>query len=57
MKGKRWTSLCPHQSAWPPDMMMIGGSGVFCHLDSFTVTLDLMSYMYIQCSDVFLDVK
>ena len=31
----------------PPDMMMIGGSIVLCHLDSLTVTLDLMSDRYI----------
>ena len=27
----------------PPDMMMVGGSVVLYHLDSFMVTLDLMS--------------
>ena len=32
----------------PADMMMVGGSGVFYHLDSFIVTLDLMSDIYIR---------
>ena len=26
----------------PPDMLMFGGSGVLCHLDSLTATLYLM---------------
>ena len=33
----------------PPDMMMVGGSGVFYHLDSFMVTLDLMTDIHIRC--------
>ena len=36
----------------PPDMMMVGGSGVLCPLDSLTVTLDLMSDIYIRCYSV-----
>ena len=37
-----------------PDMMMVGGSRVFFHLDSLVVTLDLMSdiYIYIYISGV-----
>ena len=34
---------------WNMDVMMGGYSGVFCHLDSFTDTLDLMSNRYIRC--------
>ena len=31
----------------PPGMMIVGGStGVLCHLDSLTVTLDLMVDRY-----------
>ena len=33
----------------PPDMMMVGGSGVLSHLNSLTVTLDLMWDRYIRC--------
>ena len=36
----------------PPDMMMIGGSAVFCYLDSLTVALDLMS-RDISCVNMF----
>ena len=32
----------------PPDMMMVGGSVAFFHLDYLTVTLDLMSDIYIR---------
>ena len=30
-----------------PDMVMVGGSEELCHLDSLTVTLDLISARYI----------
>ena len=36
----------------PPNMMMVGGSGVLYHLDSLMVTFDLLSDIYIQCQSV-----
>ena len=30
----------------PPDMIMVGGSGVLYHLDSLMVPLDLMSGIF-----------
>ena len=33
----------------PPDMMMVGSSGVINHLDALMVTFDLMSDIYIRC--------